>query len=1469
MDRDIRVVLTSVHSQVRAWLSPISAPQELRLGWPAIFRRQDEAGDEAGPRLAGRAILVDWLILLVLIWSYCSGFLDLGTRRALPGNEAEIVQSLDWTLVNSLTRYGQFPLWNPHLQTGLPFIADPFQHVFNPLSTLPVLLFGVMDGFKVALFLSFLAAALGMWWLGVVLGVGRASRLWMGAMYAFTGQGVARFFQGEYDFVLGFAWLPWALASLLLAGRTRRRPHAVLAVISMALVFFSGNVYYAYYLLFVAGLLALVMAFGVGLRKPYVVFHWARAKVLIVVGLLTLALVAVQLLPLVEFWPHITKVADPKLAGSHTIQQIFLDFLSTDTQRADAIKTLPREEFYAYTGLWPFLALVLLPLAFWKRDRRPLVFFVLLFLFTVGWIDSRDMPWRDLYARAAFLNQFRYPTRMLIFGALSVIALAGVGLDTLWRLAGVRTRLQRMSVPDMARWAGARAGLALLAVLLIWSAADVYSTNRQHARTRDPYDVSYEIMRWLREADPGEFYVGNPNGWHGAIISNNLRYVDAWYGFSFIPPTKGAINRRAVLARPNYIVMGNDQRPNLPDPAVVRRFEGHTVWKLPHSLPFAFTVTNARLGDVSAGRELWADDVVATPPRVTGPNSIEITAEGAEGASLVVLMQAYQGWRVTVDGRPAALRNVGGYLAVAMAPGAHTYAFSYSPRSFWIGLTATLLALLALAALLAGDWVLAQLPRPGRRIRTAAVYATGVLTPAKPLPLPENAAVQLTVTLKPEPRPGPMMSLAQQARRLARWEWVLCGLGLFVYLATRLWAMDKFPIYFFADEATHAVLAQDLLDRGLRDGRGNFFPLYFEAAGLRWTPLLSVYVHAISVALFGKTVFITRATGALVSLLAAGAAALILKWIFKARYWWVGALLMAAAPAWFLHSRTGFETVMMSSFFLCTVLCYMLYRTRSPRYLFATLLFGAATFYTYSNGQMIIAALAALLLISDIRYHLRNWRTLLLAAALAFVLMQPALNFRTQQPNSLPQHLRAIDSYWFRALPLETKVSQFITRYTYGLSPAYWFFPNERDLARHRMKGYGNLPTWELPLLLVGVALCLWRVRSSPHRSLLLAAAATPVGAALVDITITRVLAFVGPATVLAGLGLDALLGLLTRRPAVGPSVAAANGANASAAEEAAVIPRRGLSLLNLPYRAGAVVVFLLLASASVGMTRDALANGPLWHSDYGLYGMQYGAKQLFEDAIPAYLRRDPKARLMLTSTWANGADTFIRFFLPPEQRARVQMLNVDFYLNARRDLNPNIVLIMTPSEYDQARTSPKFKTVTVEHVIPYPDGRPGFYFARLAYADTFDALLAAERAQRSKPVAGQVQIDGQNVQVSHSQLDMGQLRDLFDGDLFTLARGREANPLVFEFTFAQPRPMTGLAADFGSMDFSLTAKLFAPETVEPITYAQTYRGLPPDPHAELAFDKGPPAVARLRLEILQLNAGDEAHIHVRELKFK
>ena len=753
-----------------------------------------------------------------------------------------------------------------------------------------------------------------------------------------------------------------------------------------------------------------------------------------------------------------------------------------------------------------------------------------------------------------------------------------------------------------------------------------------------------------------------------------------------------------------------------------------------------------------------------------------------------------------------------------------------------MGLAVTILTMLGLVGLV---FIERGLVRPRRkRFKADAIYADGILRPAGPLDLAENTEVRLTVEEKPAPKTLAIPSEGELLQRSLRLGWILFGLGMLVYILTRLWAITRFPIYFFTDEAANPLFAQDLIEHGFKNAQGVSFPLYFELAANRMGPLLSVYIHLISSALFGKSVLVTRTTQALVSVLGAVSIALILKQVFKARFWWAGVLLLAMAPTWFLHSRTGFETVMAASFYGGFLWFYLLYRTRSPRFIFPAILFGAATFYTYSNGQMIMAVAGVLLGLTDIRYHAKHWRTTILGLLLIAVLAIPVLRIRMDDPGSFTKHLRALDSYWFSDRPLQAKLLQFAKTYAYGISPAYWFIPNEHDLARHRMLGYGNLNIYLLPFFLLGAAVSLWRAikGSAPHRILLLAAIATPAGAALADIALTRVMAFVVPATILIALGIEFLFEFVRRR---------------------------------VSERALAPALFVVLAVPSILMARDALVNGPLWYRDYGLYGMQYGATQLFGEAIPQYLNEHPEAWVMVSPTWANGTDNFIRFFLSKDQQARVSMTNIDFFMKERRTLDPNSVLVMTPLEYDKARSSNKFKQVEFERMLPYPDGGPGFYFVRLAYADNLEAIITEEKTARSKPVTESTVIDGQTVQVSHSIFDGGQLRDLFDGDTYTLARGLEANPLIVELTFPQPRPVKSLAADFGSMDFALTAKLYAEGAAEPVVFSQTYRGLPSDPHVELNFDGGPAMVSRLRLEIAQFNAGDEAHIHVRELKLR
>ncbi|HQN44361.1 MAG TPA: hypothetical protein PLA25_09515, partial [Anaerolineaceae bacterium] len=45
--------------------------------------------------------------------------------------------------------------------------------------------------------------------------------------------------------------------------------------------------------------------------------------------------------------------------------------------------------------------------------------------------------------------------------------------------------------------------------------------------------------------------------------------------------------------------------------------------------------------------------------------------------------------------------------------------------------------------------------------------------------------------------------------------WLLLA-AVLIYLVTRFVGLDRFPIYFFTDEAVQTILADDFLDQGLK-----------------------------------------------------------------------------------------------------------------------------------------------------------------------------------------------------------------------------------------------------------------------------------------------------------------------------------------------------------------------------------------------------------------------------------------------------------------------------------------------------------------------------------------------------------------------------------------------------------------------------------------------------------------------------
>lgn len=661
-------------------------------------------------------------------------------------------------------------------------------------------------------------------------------------------------------------------------------------------------------------------------------------------------------------------------------------------------------------------------------------------------------------------------------------------------------------------------------------------------------------------------------------------------------------------------------------------------------------------------------------------------------------------------------------------------------------------------------------------------------------------------------------------------ETLLIFLSLVIYTFTRLAALEDFPIYFFTDEAIQTNLAADFVRDGFRNYDGTLFPTYFKNV-YEYNLNLSVYLQIIPTLIFGKSIYVTRATAALFTLLAPISLGLILKRIFKIQSAWLGILFLSITPAWFLHSRTAFETSLMVSVYTCFLFFYLNYRVRSPRFLYPALIFAALTFYSYGPGQIIIATTGLLLLIVDARYHWQNRKTILLGIILVLFLGLPYLRFQLETPGKHQEFLRMLSSHWLEDTPLTEKLAISARYYLRGLSPAYWFIPNNTDLVRHQMDDYGHMWLATLPLLLTGLIVSLRRIQQPEYRVLLAAAVAIPMGGIVVGVGITRLLSMTIPAAIITALGTSALMLLMSNK-----------------------IPARFVSL----------GVFTILTASNMIILRQAIINGPTWEKDFNLGGMQYGTKQVF-GAISQHLYSHPKDRIFLTPTWANGAHVLKQFMLPDD--FRVEIGNATGFLEMHRELDKQMVFVLTEREVQELRASDIIGEITIVEIVPYPDGSNGFTFLRMSYSPEADAIFAALETERLRPRIGIVTIAGQQVEVEHPYLDLGELHHIFDQDTFTLARVFDANPAIFSLTFGKSIDLAGVRATTGSMDFILTISVQSIGEEEPLTFSQEFRDLPDDPTVEISFGRKLYDVEQVVIEIESLTPGSPFKIHVRELE--
>jgi hypothetical protein len=665
-------------------------------------------------------------------------------------------------------------------------------------------------------------------------------------------------------------------------------------------------------------------------------------------------------------------------------------------------------------------------------------------------------------------------------------------------------------------------------------------------------------------------------------------------------------------------------------------------------------------------------------------------------------------------------------------------------------------------------------------------------------------------------------------------------LALLVYLLVRLIGIEEFPISFLGDEAIQSVRAADLIRDNFFDHRDEFLPTFFENGG-QYNLSTSVYFQVLPVWIFGKEIWTTRGAAALLTILAAIGVSVMIEKGLKQGLGWLAILVLSLMPAWFLHSRTAFETGMAVAFYAGFVGCYVLYRNGNLRYLYAAAVLAALAFYSYSPMRLVLGLTLLGFLLSDWRYHWQHKPVFLKAIGIGFVFLIPLLRYTLNYPGETQRHLDILGSYWVQDIPLGDKLLNFLKEYLRGLNPLYWYLPNQVDLQRHLMKDYGHLWLPGLPFALIGILWCIQHIKQTFARLVLIMLLAAPSGAALVQLGITRALVMVIPATVLTSMGLITCWQWLERKM------------------------RNRISHSALTAHSIGIGVFVLLSILNFSMLTDALHNGPIWFTNYGMYGMQYGARQVF-GTIEEELNNNPEKKFYVTSTWANSADVLARFFF--DDPLPFEMSSIDGYISEYRFIDPEMVFVMIPEEMQNVRDSKKFTNIQAEKVIQLPNEEPGFYFTTLAYVENIEEIFATELAARRILNKATVSLlDGEAIEVEYSTLDMGAIQDVFDGDPSSLARTWEANPFQVIGRFLQQRQISRINLRVGGEPTKIEIEVWPDGAEEPIPMLMNLDEASEPRFVELALPVMI-SVAWVDVRVTNMNNAEPAHVHLWELQF-
>ena len=365
-------------------------------------------------------------IVIALFWQA----LTSGPERVLGGNDASYLFVPWLRFAAGSVRQGVFPLWNPYLFGGTPFVGNPQPALFYPTTWLAAWLGPERTvGWSTALHVW--VAALGMYaWLRA-MDATRGGAFYASVAYALSGFVTTRIWAGHFGVLMGAAWLPVVLWAMIRALRLRSAGWAVVGGLPFGLMGLTGHTQTIVLLALAAALIAGFESVRAARRSRDVRAGLAASALFGVTALVGVALCAVQALPTLTLIQNSARVAgrSPDLSDrfslppgqllSMLVPDAFGEPASTGYWGAPVF-----EEYVYYVGV---PTLILAALSIFSRDTRAR------FLVAFGCFGLLAAlgPNGLLYRLIPFFDLFRAPARAAMWAVLGFSAAAGLCLSAL------------------------------------------------------------------------------------------------------------------------------------------------------------------------------------------------------------------------------------------------------------------------------------------------------------------------------------------------------------------------------------------------------------------------------------------------------------------------------------------------------------------------------------------------------------------------------------------------------------------------------------------------------------------------------------------------------------------------------------------------------------------------------------------------------------------------------------------------------------------------------------------------------------------------------------------------------------------------------------------------------------------------------------------------------------------------------